>query len=162
MAVRSRPTQKQFPFKLELNKVNQINKYIELKMKRLKIILITLAISSMAMANEYHVSPKGSDANEGSAKNPLQTITAAAALAQPGDTITVHTGIYRERIDPPRGGISPTKRIIYQAAEGEVVTIKGSEVILGWGQSSNGLWSITLQNEFFGTYNPYKDVIKGD
>jgi hypothetical protein len=147
---------------LELNKVNQTNKYIELKMKRLQIILITLAISSMAMANEYHVSPKGSDANEGSAKNPLQTITAAAVLAQPGDTITVHAGIYRERIDPPRGGTSPTNRIIYQAAEGEVVTIKGSEVILGWGQSSNGLWSITLENEFFGTYNPYKDVIKGD
>ena len=131
-------------------------------MKRLQIILITLAISSMAMANEYHVAKTGSDNNKGTVESPFLTIQAAADVAQPGDTITVHAGIYRERIDPPRGGTSPTNRIIYQAAEGEVVTIKGSEVILGWGQSSNGLWSITLQNEFFGTYNPYKDVIKGD
>ena len=32
-------------------------------MNRLQIILITLAISSMAMANEYHVAKTGNDNN---------------------------------------------------------------------------------------------------
>jgi hypothetical protein len=56
---------------LERNKVNQTNKYIELKMKRLQIILITLAISSMAMANEYHVAKTGSDNNKGTVESPF-------------------------------------------------------------------------------------------
>ncbi len=56
---------------LELNKVNQTNKYIELKMKRLQIILITLVISSMAMANEYHVAKTGNDNNKGTVESPF-------------------------------------------------------------------------------------------
>lgn len=45
---------------------------------------------------------------------------------------TVHAGTYRESINPPRGGESNTRRIVYQAAPGEVVEIKGSEIIKGW------------------------------
>ena len=53
-------------------------------------------------------------------------------MAQPGDVITIHQGVYRERIAPPRGGRSDRKRIVYQAARGEKVEIKGSEVVKGW------------------------------
>ena len=67
---------------------------------------------------EYHVSVHGNDANDGSKSSMLRTIAAAAAKAYPGDTITVHQGIYRERVDPPRGGLSDTRRITYQAAIG--------------------------------------------
>jgi alpha-N-arabinofuranosidase len=49
-----------------------------------------------------------------------------------GDVITVHAGVYRERIAPPRGGASDRKRIVYQAAPGENVEIKGSEVARNW------------------------------
>ena len=35
--------------------------------------------------------------------------------------ITVHQGVYRERINPPRGGKSDEKRIVYRAAPGETV-----------------------------------------
>ena len=72
------------------------------------------------------------NANDGSASRPLRTISAAALTGQPGDTVTVHAGIYRERVDPPRGGESDTKRITYQAAPGEKVTITGSEPFKGW------------------------------
>ena len=44
---------------------------------------------------EYHVSITGDDSNPGSASAPLRTVQAAAMLAQPGDTVTVHEGIYR-------------------------------------------------------------------
>ena len=41
------------------------------------------------MTRELHVSKKGSDSNNG-VDAPFLTISAAAAVAQPGDTITVH------------------------------------------------------------------------
>jgi hypothetical protein len=62
----------------------------------------------------------------------LRTISAAAARAQAGHVITVHEGIYRERITPPRGGTSDANRIVYQPAPGERVVISGAEVINGW------------------------------
>jgi len=88
--------------------------------------------------------------------------TAAARVAQPGDVITVHEGVYRERIDPPRGGLSDEKRITYRAAPGEKVVIKGSEVVTGWTRAGKGVWKVSIPNALFGKYNPYKDVIHGD
>ena len=111
---------------------------------------------------EYHVSVRGDDSADGSEANMLKTISAAARLAQPGDAITVHEGVYRERINPPRGGESGRKRIIYQAAPGEVVILKGSEVVKGWEKVQNDTWKVTLPNRFFGDFNPYSDLIHGD
>lgn len=111
---------------------------------------------------EYHVSVSGSDQNDGSRSSPFRTIMRAAELAQPGDVITVHKGTYRERIAPPRGGTSDEKQIVYQAAEGEKVGIKGSEVIKDWKKFKGNVWKVTIPNSFFGAYNPYKDIIAGD
>jgi alpha-L-arabinofuranosidase len=112
--------------------------------------------------HEYHVSPSGNDAYSGSSSKPLRTISAAAARANPGDTITVHAGIYRERIDPPRGGTSDDRRIVYQAAPGEHAVITGAEIIKGWTLLQGDVWKITIPNSFFGNFNPYSDVIHGD
>lgn len=130
-----------------------------LKFKLLSLLLTIVIASS---AKEYHVSVNGNDINDGSASKPFRTINYAAQLAQSGDIITVHSGTYRERIDPARGGESDTKRIIYRAAPGEKVEIKGSEVITGWKKEKNGTWKVTVPNSFFGDYNPYKDSINGD
>lgn len=117
---------------------------------------------NVAAGREYHVSVRGDDTNDGSAAGPLRTISAAARLAQPGDVITVHQGTYRERIDPPRGGTSDDKRIVYRAAPGEQVAIKGSEIVKGWQKVQNDTWKVTLPNSFFGDFNPYEDLIHGD
>ena len=81
----------------------------------MKMVIITLAVALLVApvvgAAEYHVAIKGSDANAGTTKLPFRTIQHAADLAQPGDVITVHAGIYRERVSPPRGGTSDQKRI---------------------------------------------------
>jgi alpha-N-arabinofuranosidase len=111
---------------------------------------------------EHHVAKMGSDHNDGSLFQPLKTISAAASRAVPGDTITVHQGVYRERIDPPRGGTSDRDRIVYQAAPGERVEISGAEVVTGWTKVQNDIWKLTLPNAFFGDFNPYNDLIKGD
>jgi len=113
-------------------------------------------------AAEYHVSTSGLDGNPGSLSKPFKTVSAAAEIAQPGDTITVHEGIYRERVNPPRGGASDRKLIVYQAAQGEQVVIKGSEVVKGWTMLENDIWQLSIPNSFFGKFNPYSDLISGD
>jgi len=118
--------------------------------------------TSTLARKEYHVSVDGDDAHDGSAARPLRTISAAAELAQPGDVITVHAGVYRERVNPPRGGDSDSRRIVYQAAPGEQVEIKGSEIVKGWKRLDGDTWKATLPNTFFGEYNPCQDLVRGD
>ncbi|MBI5819941.1 MAG: DUF1565 domain-containing protein [Verrucomicrobia bacterium] len=132
-------------------------------MKRTIIALcgaVTLAVT--VQAAEFHIASNGNDTNPGAKTAPLRTIQRAAELAQPGDVITVHEGVYRERINPPRGGTSDKKRIIYQAAPGEKVEIKGSEVIKKWTKVQDDVWKTTLPNSFFRGFNPYGDLIRGD
>ena len=111
---------------------------------------------------EYHVSADADQAGDGSVANPFKTITAAANVAMPGDVITVHAGIYRESIAPPRGGNSDTERITYQAAKDGKVIVKGSEIARGWRKQTHDTWMLKLPNGFFGDFNPYKELIHGD
>jgi len=115
-----------------------------------------------ASARKFAVSTNGNDSQAGTAELPLRTIQRAAELALPGDVILVHQGIYRERINPPRGGLSDHQRISYQAAAGEKVAIKGSEVISNWVEIQPGVWQTTLPNSFFAGFNPYTNLIRGD
>ena len=133
-------------------------------MKPYPILLATLLLIPLTEthATEFHVSINGKDTNSGKRTAPLRTIQRAAELAQPGDVITVHEGVYRERINPPRGGQSDAKRIVYQAARGEQVEIKGSEVVRNWTRVQDEVWKVTLPNSFFGSFNPYNDLIHGD
>ena len=125
--------------------------------------LLPLALAAhLSIAAEFHVSVSGSEDSDGSLRRPFRTISAAARVAQPGDVINVHAGTYRERVTPPRGGESDSRRIVYQAAPGEQVVIKGSEVIHNWKLFMPGVWRATVPNSFFGSYNPYKDLIAGD
>jgi DeoR/GlpR family transcriptional regulator of sugar metabolism len=54
--------------------------------------LLSFTFLLAGAAQEYHVSVTGDDRNKGNATNPLKTISAAAQLVQPGDTIIVHAG----------------------------------------------------------------------
>lgn len=112
--------------------------------------------------HEYHVAVNGNDTNTGTLSSPYKTIMAAANKAMPGDVITVHAGTYRESLVPPRGGNSEQERITYQAAKGEKVTVKGSEITKGWKKQQHDTWVLKLPNSFFGSFNPYKELIHGD
>jgi alpha-L-arabinofuranosidase len=130
--------------------------------RMLSMLGVLFFLSGVIQAREYHVSVKGDDTNKGTAESPFRTISRAAEAAQPGDVITVHDGTYRERVSPPRGGRSEQERIVYQAAPGEKVVIKGSEVIKGWRKIQNDTWKTVIPNSFFGDFNPYSDLIHGD
>ena len=129
---------------------------------RFFLLLIFFFSCLILYGKEYHVSGKGNDMSNGSETTPFKTIGKAAESAYPGDIITVHQGVYREWINPPRGGESDGKRILYRAAPGEKVEIKGSERITSWTKEKNGIWKVILPNSFFGDYNPYCDSIYGD
>jgi alpha-N-arabinofuranosidase len=105
---------------------------------------LLLAPLSALHAAELHVAITGSDANPGTQAAPLRTIQRAADIAQPGDTVTVHAGVYRERVNPPRGGESDTKRIAYQAAPGEQVVITGAEAMKGWEKVAEDTWKVVI------------------
>ncbi len=126
------------------------------------LLILILFCTSLVSAKEYHVSGKGSDSADGSALKPFKTISCAVRYAFPGDTITVHSGTYREWINPIRGGESDISRIVYRAAPGERVELKGSEIINSWEKTGGEVWKVIIANTFFGNYNPYQDSVYGD
>ncbi len=123
-------------------------------------LLVPLGVS-LASARQIHVAKTGDDAAPGDRARPYRTIGKAAAVAQPGDTVMVHAGTYREWVKPARGGTSEGKRITYRAAAGEEVRIKGSERITSWAHEGGGVWKAQLPNGFFGGYNPYALNLSG-
>ncbi|MDR0284699.1 MAG: right-handed parallel beta-helix repeat-containing protein [Propionibacteriaceae bacterium] len=110
----------------------------------------------------YHVATTGHDTDPGTANRPFRTINRAAALAQAGDTITVHAGVYREWVTPRRGGRSDQRRITFAAAPGEHVVIKGSERVTDWQRESGDVWQTTVPNALFGDFNPFAREVAGD
>lgn len=110
---------------------------------------------------EWHVSLLGDDTAVGSSSAPLRRIQAAADRAMPGDVILIHAGTYRERVDPPRGGTSEQARITYTLAGDGPVEIKGSEVVVGWQPLGEGVWTVRVENAFFGDFHPYQREISG-
>lgn len=114
------------------------------------------------MGRVYHVAKTGSDLGNGTKEAPFLTINKAASIAVAGDTVIVHEGVYREWVKPKNSGLSNTRRITYQAAEGEKVVIKGSERIQNWRHVEGSIWKVQLSNSFFGDFNPYKEEVYGD
>lgn len=125
------------------------------------MLAAAIAGAGSATAREIHVAKTGNDAHPGSRENPYLTISKAAAVAEPGDTITIHAGTYREWVQPRRGGRDENHRIVYRAAAGEEVLVKGSERIDSWVPQGQGIWKAELPNGFFGEYNPYALNISG-
>lgn len=124
-------------------------------------IAVIASRGETASARDIHVSEAGSDSGPGTEARPYLTINQAAAVAQPGDTVLVHAGTYREWVKPPRGGTGESERIVYRAAPGETVFVKGSERITSWTHEGGGVWKAELPNAFFGDYNPYALELSG-
>jgi parallel beta-helix repeat protein len=111
------------------------------------------------IVSQHH--PLASDQSPGNLALPLKTISRAAELAMPGDTILVRTGVYRERVAPLRSG-QPERPITYRAASDETVIVKGSEI---WSPNPKPLagnryvYSGSM-NLVFGDFNPFTILLK--
>ncbi len=116
--------------------------------------------SRIWVVNQTH--PNASDQGDGTDTHPFKTISHAAELAGPGDTVWVRAGIYRERVTPARGG-EPNRPITYQAAPGEQVIVKGSEI---WTldpkplAGADNVYTGVLDPAWFGDDNPYRIRLK--
>ena len=82
--------------------------------------------------DQHH--PEASDENPGTKSAPFLTINRAARVLQAGERVVISRGIYRETIVPVHGGNGPDSMIIYEAAPGEKVIVKGTELLdpSGW------------------------------
>jgi hypothetical protein len=107
-------------------------------------VLILMVFARLATAAEFHVSPKGNDANPGSARKPFATLEkardAVRAFKQAKgdhDTVTVwlHGGTYqpaqRLMLGPQDSGTA-TAPVRWCAAPGETPVVSGGRFIKGW------------------------------
>jgi hypothetical protein len=111
----------------------------------------------------YVMAEKGNDNKRGtSPSTAFKTIQRAADLAQPGDTILIYTGIYRERVKPARGGTGENSRIVYMSKPGNHVLITGLDVWSPLWSKEDNLYFATPASRIFtdSNYvdggNPYK------
>jgi parallel beta-helix repeat protein len=129
---------------------------------RLSVVSLMCAFGgTVSSAREIHVAKTGSDSAAGSQASPYLTIGKAAEAAQPGDTVTIRAGTYREWVKPVRGGTGEEQRITYRAAPGDRVIVKGSEPIEEWTRTEGTVWKVVLPNSMFGDYNPYALQVSG-
>ena len=124
------------------------------------VLIVVLFLAVPVWAADLYVAKNGRDSNDGSKKKPFLTINHAAQIANPGDTVIVSGGVYREWVNPARGGNSENERITYMAAPGERVVISGAENVKGWKKKGDGIWIVKLPNTFFGELNPYAELIR--
>lgn len=98
---------------------------------------------------------------DGSFENPYRRINEAAKIAKAGDEVIVAPGIYREYVDPIFGGTEEL-RIIYKSQEPFGAVISGAERVNNWIPYKENVWMCTIDNRFFGNYNPYTTLVEGD
>jgi hypothetical protein len=85
-------------------------------------------LETRELLTSWYVATTGLDVNPGTLALPFRTIQKAALLAQPGDTVFIRQGVYRETITPARSGASGAP-ITFTSYNGEAVTISGADPI---------------------------------
>ena len=101
------------------------------------------------------------NSGDGSKEKPFGTISEAAKIAQPGDTVHVAPGLYREYVSPVNGGTEDA-RITYVSDVPLGATISGAEQISNWQQYDGEVYCCKVDNKIFGDYNPYTTFCYGD
>ena len=109
----------------------------------------------------YYVDAAAKTDGDGSLERPFKHINDAAGVAMPGDEVIVEKGVYREYVNPLRGG-NKDNRIVYRSKEPLGAIITGAEVIKGWKKYEGNVWTVRVGNGVFGNYNPYTTEVYGD
>lgn len=107
--------------------------------------------SAPAEAAVWHVNPthaKASDSGPGTPAVPLKTVAEAMRRIQPGDTVRLAAGTYREPILLPRRAWSATRATVVEGSGNPAaVVVKGSRVLGGWQASGSGRLALHLPQE---------------
>ncbi len=101
-----------------------------------------VTIGALEYPNVYYVDPRHPAAADepawGYPAVTLASLAKACEMAQPGETIILRGGIYREILAPKNDGVT------IHAMDGEKVTISGADLIEGWKREADGGWSAAL------------------
>jgi hypothetical protein len=101
-----------------------------------------VTIGALESPNVYYVDPRHPAAADepawGYPAVPLASLAKACAVAEPGETIVLRGGVYREILAPKND------RVTVRAMKGEKVTISGADLIGGWKREGDGGWSAPL------------------
>ena len=93
------------------------------KLASMLVLMTHAAVAPRALvAATYHVNPgvaSAGDSNSGTEAAPWKTVSRAASAKelQPGDTVVIHSGVYREHVDI-KGSGQPGRPITFTAAPG--------------------------------------------
>jgi hypothetical protein len=102
-------------------------------------------VGALEYPNAYYVHPRHPAASDepawGYPAVPLASLAKACAIAQPGETIVLRGGVYREVLAPRNDGVT------IRTMKGEKVTISGADLIEGWKREADGSWSAPLAAE---------------
>ncbi len=121
----------------------------------------------LTFSKTYYVSASnGDDANPGTQERPFRTISKAAQVLLPGERVVIAEGLYRESVDPARGGTGPDKVISYEAAPNAHVIVSGAAIVTAWEPSTGftyrgphkgdpQIFQTKLDGNLFGGYNPF-------
>jgi hypothetical protein len=96
-------------------------------------------IGALEYPNVYYVDPRHPAAADEPAWGypgvPLKSLARACAIAQPGETIMLRGGVYRETLRPASDGV------MIRAMKDEKVTISGADAVEGWNREDGAWWA---------------------
>jgi hypothetical protein len=107
------------------------------------------ASATTEASRTWHVTPEALAGLPAAVQFP--TISAAAAKAEPGDTVLIHSGIYRETVTVDKSG-TKERPIRFEAPPGENVVITGADVLKEWKKETgaDGVYSAPWPHRFIG------------
>ncbi len=120
---------------------NTLNFSSSLLKKRLTFI--TLICVQVLLAKEIHVSKTGNDSNAGLESSPFKTISKAASIAEPGDIVIIHEGVYEEILKPNKSGTAGNP-ITFKAKQGDKVIITAMQKLNNWSLDSGNIYKTTI------------------
>lgn len=109
-------------------------------------VIMVAAAAANSLAATYYVSPHGQDTNSGLGPGPgkaLRTIQAGVNKLQPGDTLLIRGGVYRETVVFSRSGTAD-RPITVRSYQNEKVVISGCDEITGWQRHEGPMWKAPM------------------
>ena len=95
-------------------------------------------LAALSAGSSYYVSPTGNDSNPGTEAQPFRTIGKAATVVQPGSTVYIKAGTYREQVAATLSGAA-NSYVTFRNYGSDVVVVDG-ECSRGHGFLITGSW----------------------
>ncbi len=119
--------------------------------------LVDILETRQLLSATWFVSPTGSDQNPGTYAKPFEHIQTAANVARPGDHVEIRAGVYHESVAPQYSGTA-TAPIIFEAYNGESVTLTGASPVTNWTHLTGDIYQTTLPADLgFGNNQVFVD-----